>query len=64
MTRNKKIHYFHSAAFVSLIEEEPRLIIDFELYKGTKDSSKKDEDKFSFGFILHFYLYFLYNLIA
>ena len=41
--RNRKIQYFHSAAFMSLIGKEPRLIIDFELYKGTEDSSEKDE---------------------
>lgn len=41
--RNKKAQYFHSAAFMSLIGKEPRLIIDFELYKGSEDSSKKDE---------------------
>ncbi|PHV70747.1 spermidine/putrescine ABC transporter substrate-binding protein [Sporanaerobium hydrogeniformans] len=28
---------------MSLIGSEPRLIIDFELYKGCEDSSKKDE---------------------
>lgn len=28
---------------MSLIGKEPRLIMDFELYKGTEDSSKKDE---------------------
>ena len=28
---------------MSLIGKEPRLIIDFELYKGSEDSSKKDE---------------------
>ena len=43
IVRNKKTQYFHSAAFMSLIGKEPRLIIDFELYKGSKDSSKKDE---------------------
>ena len=42
-TRNNHIHYFHNAAFMSLIGKEPRLIIDFEMYKGTEDSSKKDE---------------------
>lgn len=42
-TRNNHTHYFHSATFMSLIGKEPRLIIDFELYKGTEDSSKKDE---------------------
>lgn len=42
-TRNNHTHYFHSAAFMSLIGKEPRLIIDFELYKGSEDSSKKDE---------------------
>lgn len=42
-TRNKKMQYFHSAAFMSLIGKEPRLIMDFELYKGSEDSSKKDE---------------------
>ena len=42
-TRNNKTHYFHSAAFISLIGQEPRLIMDFELYKGSEDSSKKDE---------------------
>ena len=42
-TRNNHTHYFHSAAFMSLIGNEPRLIIDFELYKGSEDSSKKDE---------------------
>ena len=42
-TRNNHMHYFHSAAFMSLIGKEPRLIIDFELYKGSEDSSKKDE---------------------
>ena len=41
--RNNKTHYFHSTAFMSLIGNEPRLIIDFELYKGSEDSSKKDE---------------------
>ena len=41
--RNKKTQYFHSAAFMSLIGKEPRLIIDFKLYKGSMDSSKKDE---------------------
>ena len=41
--RNKKTNYFHSAAFMSLVGNEPRLIIDFELYKGSVDSSKKDE---------------------
>ncbi len=41
--RNKKTQYFHSAAFMSLIGRDPRLIIDFELYKGSMDSSKKDE---------------------
>ncbi len=41
--RNKKTQYFHSAAFMSLIGKEPRVIIDFELYKGSVDSSKKDE---------------------
>lgn len=47
MTRNKNTHYFHSAAFMPLIGKEPRLIMDFELYKGTKDSSKKDEGELS-----------------
>lgn len=42
-TRNKQTQYFHSGAFMSLIGKEPRLIIDFELYKGIEDSSKKDE---------------------
>jgi len=42
-TRNNYIHHFHNAAFMSLIGKEPRLIIDFEMYKGTEDSSKKDE---------------------
>ncbi len=41
--RNKKTQYFHSAAFMSLIGKEPRLIIGFELYKGLEDSSKKVE---------------------
>lgn len=41
--RNKKTQYFHSVAFMSLIGKEPRLIMDFELYKGSEDSSKKDE---------------------
>ncbi|MHC1747329.1 MAG: transposase [Cellulosilyticaceae bacterium] len=41
--RNKKTQYFHSAAFMSLIGKEPRLIMGFELYKGSEDSSKKDE---------------------
>ena len=40
-TRNNHTHYFHSAAFMSLIGKEPRLIIDFELYKGTEDNNKK-----------------------
>lgn len=42
-TRNNHTHYFHSATFMSLIGKEPRLIMDFELYKGSEDSSKKDE---------------------
>ena len=42
-TRNNHIHHFHNATFMSLIGKEPRLIIDFEMYKGTEDSSKKDE---------------------
>ena len=41
--RNKKTNYFHSAAFMSLVGSEPRLILDFELYKGTVNRSKKDE---------------------
>ncbi len=41
--RNRKTQYFHSAAFMSLIGKEPRLIIGLELYKGTEDSSEKDE---------------------
>ena len=41
--RNRKAQYFHSVAFMSLIGKEPRLIMDFELYKGSEDSSKKDE---------------------
>lgn len=41
--RNKKTQYFHSVAFMSLIGKESRLIMDFELYKGSEDSSKKDE---------------------
>ena len=39
-TRNNHIHHFHNVAFMSLIGKEPRLIIDFEMYKGTEDSSK------------------------
>ena len=39
----KKTNYFHSAAFMSIVGSEPKLIIDFELYKGTVDSSKKYE---------------------
>lgn len=41
--RNKKTNYFHSGAFMSVVGSEPRLILDFELYKGSLDSSKKDE---------------------
>lgn len=41
--RNNKKYYFHSAGFMSLIGNEHRLIIDFKLYKGSEDSSKKDE---------------------
>ena len=39
-TRNNHIHHFHNVTFMSLIVKEPRLIIDFEMYKGTEDSSK------------------------
>ena len=28
---------------MSIVGSEPRLVLDFELYKGTIDSSKKDE---------------------
>ncbi len=41
--RNKKTNHFHSAAFMSIVGSEPRLVLDFESYKGTIDSSKKDE---------------------
>lgn len=41
--RNRKTQYFHSSAFMSLIGREPRLIMDFELYKGSEDSSRKDD---------------------
>lgn len=42
-TRNNNPHHFHSDIFMSFIGSGSRLIIDFELYKGSKDSSKKDE---------------------
>lgn len=41
--RNRKTQYFHSSAFMSLIGREPRLIMDFEIYKGSEDSSRKDD---------------------
>lgn len=36
--RNNKTHYFYITTFMSLICNEPRLIIDFEFYKGSEDS--------------------------
>jgi len=33
----------HNAVFVSLVGSQPRLTLDFELYKGSSDSSKKAE---------------------
>ncbi len=39
--KDPRIKPKYSAAFMSLIGKEPRLIIDFEMYKGTEDSSKR-----------------------
>ncbi|HHX61044.1 MAG TPA: hypothetical protein GX707_10090, partial [Epulopiscium sp.] len=41
--KNGKVHKAHNAVFVSLVGSQPRLTIDFELYKGSSDSSKKAE---------------------
>lgn len=41
--KNGKVHNAHNAVFISLIGSHPRLTIDFELYQGSSDSSKKAE---------------------
>lgn len=35
--------WWHSAVFMSLAGSHPRLTMDFELYKGSSNSSKKTE---------------------
>jgi len=41
--KNGKIHKAHNAVFLSLVGSQPKFTIDFELYQGSSDSSKKDE---------------------
>ncbi|HHX61769.1 MAG TPA: hypothetical protein GX707_13850 [Epulopiscium sp.] len=41
--KNGKVDAAHNGVFMSLVGSHPRLIIDFELYKGSSDSSKKTE---------------------
>jgi len=41
--KNGKVHKAHNAVFMSLVGSQSRLTIDFELYKGSSDSSKKAE---------------------
>lgn len=43
MKRNGKIDYSHNAVFMTLVGQKPRLIIDYEMYQGLVDSSKKEE---------------------
>ena len=37
------MYHYHSGAFLSIIGEGPRLILDFECYQGSSDSNNKDE---------------------
>jgi hypothetical protein len=39
----KKPHYYHSGAVMSLVGEEPNLVLDFEMYNPKVDSHSKDE---------------------
>jgi hypothetical protein len=39
----KKPHYYHSGAVMSLVGEEPSLVLDFEMYNPKVDSHSKDE---------------------
>ncbi len=41
--KNWKKYHYHNGAFLSTIGEEPRVILDYECYHGTMDSSNKDE---------------------
>ena len=41
--KGKRIHYSHSAVFISTVGKKPRIVLDFELYKAGMDSPKKDE---------------------
>lgn len=41
--KNSKVHNAHNAVFMSPVGNHPRLTIDFELYQGSSDSSKKAE---------------------
>lgn len=41
--KNGKVHNAHNAVFMSLVGSHPRLTINFELYQGSSDSSKKAE---------------------
>ena len=41
--KNGKMYHYHSGAFLSIIGEGPRLILDFECYQGSSDSNNKDE---------------------
>jgi len=38
-----KQHYYHSCAVMSLVGEEPNLVLDFEMYNPKYDSTGKDE---------------------
>lgn len=45
--KNGKIHAAHNGVFMSLVGSHPKLILDFEMYKGTSDSSEKSEGELS-----------------
>jgi predicted transposase YbfD/YdcC len=40
---NSRIHYYHSAAVMSLVGSGHNLVLDYEMYNCKIDSSKKDE---------------------
>jgi hypothetical protein len=40
---NSKMHYYHSAAVMSLVGSGHNLVLDYEMYNCKIDSSKKDE---------------------
>ena len=40
---NSKMHYYHSAAVMSLVGSAHNLVLDYEMYNCKIDSSKKDE---------------------